>query len=152
MFDTTPLTHLALARKVWSRLREISEAVNKMNKAKQLHEERERIYHRSKESIVVRRRSDAQVNDLVSWVVSSKMFPRTVPHEVLLDICKHMQGKTIKRGETLFLQGDIGDFFYIILTGSIDLFLNDNPDDEVRDGFYDVYVVEAFVVMIMLPC
>ena len=57
-------------------------------------------------------------------------------HTQLDSICRKLQYQTFERGQVIFSQGDIGDMFYLCLSGECEIRVK-SPKD--ADGNYDAY-------------
>ena len=99
-------------------------------KMKHVHNESRRVLQQSTGH--GQRRSEAAVKVIMDWMVTSKIFPADIPPAMLKTICMGMENKNLKKNEVLFLQGDPGDRFYIIMEGKVQLAIQDNKEEEVR--------------------
>jgi len=81
-------------------------------------------------------RDSEQVKDIMNWMVNEKVFPREVPSRMLEELCKHMTIRVLRKGETVFLQGDRGDCYYIIIDGNVDLYLQKVEKQELALRMY----------------
>ncbi|GMH74351.1 hypothetical protein TL16_g06440 [Triparma laevis f. inornata] len=83
------------------------------------------VHEQSKKLLLANRRTsqyhrnDEEVGYLMQWMLNSKIFPKDLPQSMLKDLCLRMENKVLKKGDVLFLQGDPGDCYYIIIEGSI---------------------------------
>ena len=57
----------------------------------------------------------------MQWMENAKIFPKDIPPEMLRELCEHMSNIVLKKGDALFLQGEPGECFYIIVDGSVRL-------------------------------
>jgi hypothetical protein len=48
-------------------------------------------------------------------------------------LLEHMSNAPFEKGESIFEQGDVGDSFYVILSGEAEVLRDDNPDDDVPE-------------------
>ena len=78
------------------------------------------------------KRNQEQVRDMINWMQNEKIFPKEIPEKMLEDICANMSNRLLHKGETVFLQGDIGESYYIIIDGAIDLYLQEDSEHELR--------------------
>lgn len=70
------------------------------------------------------RRTEADVV-LLETVLSRVKFVRELTMKTRMDLCKLTGYASYGAGETLFRQGDAGEFFYVVLSGSVDVFIRD---------------------------
>ena len=70
------------------------------------------------------RRTEADVV-LLETVLSRVKFVRELTMKTRMDLCKLTGYARHGAGETLFRQGDAGEFFYVVLSGSVDVFIRD---------------------------
>lgn len=70
------------------------------------------------------RRTEADVVQLET-VLSRVKFVRELTMKTRMDLCKLTGYARHGAGETLFRQGDPGEFFYVVLSGSVDVFIRD---------------------------
>ena len=73
-----------------------------------------------------------EVASIMQWMVNTKIFPSDIPKSMLRELCVFMENRILKRNNVLFLQEDKGDCFYIIIEGSISLYLQDSPKETLR--------------------
>ncbi|KAF0718250.1 Aste57867_1819 [Aphanomyces stellatus] len=73
----------------------------------------------------------AQLETLVQWAtqIQIKTF-EGVPHRVVEDTVQHMRFRTYKDNECLFMEGDVGHFYYILFTGSIGIYVGMSADSK----------------------
>ncbi|KAF1323626.1 Camp-dependent protein kinase type ii regulatory subunit, partial [Globisporangium splendens] len=67
-------------------------------------------------------RSGADVRHIRKWLSSIKYFANaSLPDAAYHDIAKHSVYARYKSGDYIFRQGDVGEFFYIVISGCISL-------------------------------
>ncbi|GMH94628.1 hypothetical protein TrST_g5778 [Triparma strigata] len=66
-------------------------------------------------------RTNDEIGYLMQWMENAKIFPKDIPPEMLRELCEHMSNIVLNKGDALFLQGDTGECFYIIVDGSVRL-------------------------------
>ena len=70
------------------------------------------------------RRTEADIV-LLETVLSRVKFVRELTMKTRMDLCKFVGYLRHAEGETLFRQGDPGEFFYVVLSGSVDVLIRD---------------------------
>lgn len=67
-------------------------------------------------------RSHADLRYIKKWLASLKYFAEAnLPEAVLSEIARTSTYTCFKSGEDIFRQGDVGDFFYIVISGCVSL-------------------------------
>uniref|UniRef100_K3WFJ3 Cyclic nucleotide-binding domain-containing protein n=1 Tax=Globisporangium ultimum (strain ATCC 200006 / CBS 805.95 / DAOM BR144) TaxID=431595 RepID=K3WFJ3_GLOUD len=67
-------------------------------------------------------RSGADVHHIRKWLSSIKYFANaSLPDAAYHDVAKHSVYARYKSGDYIFRQGDVGEFFYIVISGCISL-------------------------------
>jgi cGMP-dependent protein kinase 1 len=64
--------------------------------------------------------------DMINNCLIKHFFMRSLDKEARKEIIKEMTLCKVEKGQTIFKQGSIGNFFYIVKEGEVHLFINDN--------------------------
>ena len=79
------------------------------------------------------RRTDEQVSRLVA-VTKGLRFFRTLPNTLHAAVCRSITGRTLQPRELIFLEGTIGETFYIVIDGAVQILQNHAPPAAQRGG------------------
>ncbi|XP_041367196.1 uncharacterized protein LOC121381874 isoform X2 [Gigantopelta aegis] len=82
-------------------------------------------------------RQEKEIQRIVYWFRKKSELFKDLKEEIILDILKNCQFTPCNRDDIIIRQGEKGDCFYIILTGSVAIYINTNlydedPEDDVR--------------------
>ncbi len=119
-----------MMKNAWARMMDnirLEKRKDKLNKMRQVHEQSMKNLE-----VASNMRSDREIRSIMEWMSHAKIFPADIPQSMLRTLCSGMENKAMVKNEVLFLQGDPGDRFYIIIEGEIQLAIQDNPEEEVR--------------------
>ena len=72
--------------------------------------------------------------DLILKCFKKKHYLSTLNENSLIEIVKEMSSCEIKQNEIIFKQGDIGNHFFFVKTGTIHLIVNNEVVKEVKEG------------------
>ena len=70
--------------------------------------------------------------DAFQALAASNLFSQ-LPHDIIKDVFDKIEYQSLLRGETLFKQGDIGDAYFILLSGRLSI-VKDQPIGELLPG------------------
>jgi hypothetical protein len=70
------------------------------------------------------RRTVADVKNIYETIVSTD-FLRPYPYSKLAKICRACELREFKPQETVFSEGDIGDHFFVLIKGTVDIYVGD---------------------------
>ncbi|XP_050411269.1 uncharacterized protein LOC126825617 isoform X1 [Patella vulgata] len=76
------------------------------------------------------KRPDAEIEQILPWFRKKSDSFKYLHSEVLKDIVKNCEFMTCKKDSVVIRQGEKGDCFYIILTGSVSIHINTTLSDE----------------------
>lgn len=75
-------------------------------------------------------RSEFECADMVPWFQNHSSLLQTLPEEIVADVIRHCEYERKEKNDVLIKQGDSGDKLYIILRGSVSIYvIHDNKDD-----------------------
>ncbi|XP_046364131.2 uncharacterized protein LOC124140546 isoform X2 [Haliotis rufescens] len=80
-------------------------------------------------------RGDSEIDTILPWFRKKAELFKELKTEILLDIVKNCEFSTCQRDHVIIRQGDKGDKFYIILTGTVSVHINTNL---VEDDFESI--------------
>jgi CRP-like cAMP-binding protein len=87
-------------------------------------------------------------SDIESLVRSVPLFSTLTDREIAL-LCKHFKSKRFERGEVIFKQGDVGEEFYLIRTGRVEVIGRFDPskkDFAGKEAMQGVRIDQALVI------
>ncbi|KAK4520466.1 uncharacterized protein ATC70_007978 [Mucor velutinosus] len=78
-------------------------------------------------------KSQAQA-ERIKVSISSNFLFRNLDEEQYLDVVNAMSEKRVVKGTTVIEQGDVGDFFYVVESGTLDCFIGQNKVTNYEAG------------------
>ncbi|XP_074659542.1 uncharacterized protein LOC141912223 [Tubulanus polymorphus] len=69
-------------------------------------------------------RFDAEIEELLPWLQKLSQLFQLVPKEVGWDLLRNCQYQKARRDDVIIKQGDVGDSFYVILSGSVVVYID----------------------------
>lgn len=81
------------------------------------------------------RRTDLEIGQILSWFKKKSDLFRQLKDEIITDIVKNCEFETDEKDDIIIKQGEKGECFFIILSGTVSIYINTNfgPDDETGD-------------------
>jgi cAMP-dependent protein kinase regulator len=68
----------------------------------------------------------------IEVAIRANFLFKNIDDEQFIDVVKAMAEKRVKQGETIITQGGIGDYFYVVETGALDVFVSRNGQAPVK--------------------
>ncbi|KAI0226630.1 hypothetical protein LSAT2_022919 [Lamellibrachia satsuma] len=75
-------------------------------------------------------RRDKEIKELLPWFIKKSELFRTLKKDVITDIIKNCQFSSVERDYVIIRQGDRGECFYILLRGTVSIYINNTIADE----------------------
>jgi CRP-like cAMP-binding protein len=84
--------------------------------------------------IVKKHNKEFEDSKLIDNCLTKHFFMRVLDKASRAEIIKEMSLASVNEGEMIFNQGTMGNFFYIIKEGKVELLINDNPIKSLEEG------------------
>ncbi|XP_048730668.1 uncharacterized protein LOC125647883 isoform X2 [Ostrea edulis] len=83
------------------------------------------------------RRTDLEINQILSWFKKKSDLFRQLKDEIIVDIVKNCEFETDEKDDLIIKQGDEGECFFIILSGTVSIYINTNfgADDDTGNNY-----------------
>jgi CRP-like cAMP-binding protein len=85
-------------------------------------------------SIKKKNNHDFEDKELIDNCLMKHFFMRSLDKDSRVEIIKEMSLCSVDKDTAIFKQGSMGNFFYIIKEGDLDLFINDNYTKTLKKG------------------
>ena len=72
--------------------------------------------------------------DIIYDIISKHFFLQTLTHQAKEEIIVSMSLYKVAKGVTLYTQGLPGNYWYIVQSGELSVFMNDKPVDKLKKG------------------
>ncbi|KAK3600727.1 hypothetical protein CHS0354_027222 [Potamilus streckersoni] len=80
------------------------------------------------------KRTEADIEAVLPWLRKQSQLLHDLDDNVVIDIVQHCAFLRVKEDELIIKQGDKGDCFYIVLKGSVSIYIDPKLTGEMDDG------------------
>ncbi|XP_062573913.1 uncharacterized protein LOC134235786 isoform X1 [Saccostrea cucullata] len=91
------------------------------------------------------RRTELEICQILSWFKKKSELFKQLKDEIIADIVKNCEFETDDKDDVIIKQGDKGECFFIILSGTVSIYINTNfgADDDAGNTSPEVEVVRT---------